>query len=100
DLSGGEQLVVAVTAFGQLHRRSPVLRSTARPGDVLAHSGRLGWSGAGLAALTAGRGAELPDVVAAYLRPEPPLADGPAAAAAAATSLIDVSDGLLRDAGR
>lgn len=100
DLSSGDQLVVAVTAFGNLDGRPPVLRSGARPGDVLAHSGRLGWSAAGLAALTGGCREALPEVVEAFLRPVAPLADGPAAASGGATSLIDVSDGLLRDAGR
>lgn len=101
DLSAGEQLTIAVTAFGDLQGRDAVLRSGARPGDVLAHAGRIGWAGAGLAALDAGRArGSLADVATAFLRPEPPLPDGPAAAAAGATSLIDVSDGLLRDTGR
>lgn len=108
DLSAGERLVVAVTAFGSLDGVPPVLRSGARPGDVVAHSGRLGWSAAGFAALEAGLSSDmastgagtLPAMITAFLRPEPPLADGPAAAAAGATSLIDISDGLLRDAGR
>lgn len=100
DLSAGERLTVAVTAFGSLDGAAPVLRSGARPGDIVAHSGRLGWAGAGLAGLAAGREADLPEVVGAFLRPAPPLADGPAAAAGGATALIDISDGLLRDAGR
>lgn len=100
DLSAGERIVVAVTAFGSLDGAAPVRRDGARPGDVLAHSGRIGWAAAGHAALDADRSEEAPEVVAAFLRPQPPLTDGPAAAAAGATSLIDVSDGLLRDAGR
>jgi len=77
-----------------------VLRSGARPGDVVALAGMLGRSAAGLALLDAGR----PDVddalVAAHLRPDPPLAAGPVAADTGATAMMDVSDGLLRDAGR
>ena len=38
--------------------------------------------------------------VRAYRRPHPPLAAGPAAAQAEASAMIDVSDGLLMDAGR
>ena len=100
DLSAGDELVVCVTVLGDLDGAAPVLRSGARPGDVLAHAGVRGRSAAGLAALDAGYGDELPDVVKGYLRPVSPLAAGPAAARAGATAMLDVSDGLLRDAGR
>ena len=55
DLSGGDQVVVAVTVHGDLEGREPVLRSGARPGDVVALAGSLGRSAAGLALLDAGR---------------------------------------------
>ncbi|MDF9876475.1 thiamine-phosphate kinase [Cellulosimicrobium cellulans] len=100
DLSGGDQVVVAVTVHGDLEGRAPVLRSGALPGDVVALAGSLGRSAAGLALLGADR-ADLDDaLVVAHLRPDPPLAAGPAAADAGATAMMDVSDGLLRDAGR
>jgi len=100
DLSGGEQVVVAVTVHGDLEGRDPVLRSGARPGDAVALAGTLGRSAAGLALLEAGRAQRDDELVGAYLRPDPPLAAGPRAARAAATAMMDVSDGLLRDAGR
>ncbi len=100
DLSAGDELVVSVTVLGDLAGAAPVLRSGARPGDVLAHAGVRGRSAAGLAALVAGLGDSLGEVVAGYLRPVCPLAAGPAAALAGATAMLDVSDGLLRDAGR
>ncbi|MGV8977325.1 MAG: thiamine-phosphate kinase [Cellulomonas sp.] len=100
DLSSGPVAVVAVTVHGDLGGRAPVLRSGAHPGDVVAYAGVRGWSAAGLALLEAGRGGLDRGLVDAYLRPEPPLTAGPLAAVAGATAMLDVSDGLLRDAGR
>jgi thiamine-monophosphate kinase len=100
DLSGGDSVVVTVAVHGDLGGRPPVLRSGARAGDVVAHAGVRGRSAAGLALLLAGRGDVAPELVRAYLRPESPLDAGPAAALAGATAMLDVSDGLLRDAGR
>ena len=97
DLTRSDQIVIAVTVIGAC-TQSPVLRSGARAGDVLALAGRQGWAAGGLAVL--GRGFRSPRVlVEAYRRPEPPYDAGPAAADAGATAMIDVSDGLLADAG-
>jgi thiamine-monophosphate kinase len=91
-------VVLAVTALGDLGGRAPVTRSGARPGDVVAVAGRLGWSACGLAVLR--RGFTAPAAaVSAHRRPTPPYAAGPAAADAGATSMCDTSDGLLADAG-
>ncbi len=100
DLSGGPVIVVSVTAHGDLQGVAPVLRSGARPGDVVAHAGVRGWSAAGLALLAADRADVDAGLVAAYLRPRSPLALGPAAARAGAHAMLDVSDGLVRDARR
>lgn len=98
DMVAADQIVISVTALGDLGGREPVTRAGARPGDVLAVCGRLGWAAAGLAVL--GRGFRSPaSVVNAHRYPEPPYAEGPAAAAAGATAMIDVSDGLLADLG-
>lgn len=96
DLTRGDQLVVSVTVLGAC-TVAPVLRSGARPGDVLALAGRQGWAAGGLAVL--GRGFRSPRVlVEAYRHPEPPYDAGPAAAEAGATAMVDVSDGLLSEA--
>ncbi len=110
DLSASAIITVALTVHGDMQGHSPVLRSGARPGDVVAHAGNLGWGAAGLTALSAGLTAELTATpadasplgraISLFLRPEPVLALGPVAARAGATSLMDVSDGLLRDATR
>src|SRR5690625_5670442 len=57
DLGRAQQLTVTVTAVGALEEGRPaVLRSGARPGDVLAiGTDRLGRSAAGLALVLAGR---------------------------------------------
>jgi len=115
DLSVSSTLTIAVTAFGDLEGRDPVLRSGASTGDVLAVSGELGRAGAGLrllfeggvdergepdAAAAASVRAEKPDLVGAQLAPAPPIADGRAAALAGATAMLDLSDGLAIDALR
>ena len=97
DLTSADQVMVSVTALGAVEG-DPVRRSGARPGDVVAIAGRQGWAAGGLAVLT--RGFRSPRaLVEAYKRPEPPYGAGPEAAAAGATSMIDVSDGLLADVG-
>jgi thiamine-monophosphate kinase len=98
DMSASPTLAVAVTALGDLQGAAPVLRSGARPGDVVAVAGRLGHAAAGLAVLSRGLRAPAP-LVGAYRRPQVPYPAGPAAARAGATSMIDVSDGLLADLG-
>ncbi|MBI1377736.1 MAG: thiamine-phosphate kinase [Frankiales bacterium] len=98
DVVRSDSVVVAVTALGDLEGRDPVTRGGARPGDVVALAGRVGWAAAGLAVL--GRGFRSPRVlVDAHRVPQPPYAAGPAAARAGATAMIDVSDGLVQDAG-
>ncbi len=115
DLSVSEQLTIAVTAFGDLEGRAPVLRSGARPGDVVAVCGELGVAARGLELLFA-RGVDdagAPDAAAAAsLRPEfdreldaqlaptPPIEAGVVAAVEGATAMMDVSDGLALDARR
>ncbi|APB00579.1 thiamine-phosphate kinase [Nocardia seriolae] len=111
-IAGGDMvrspiLIVSVTAFGD-PRRAPIRLTGARPGDLVAVAGKLGWSGAGLAVLSAEierpeLGApvgEFADVVAVHRVPQPPydavleLPDS-----AEITALTDVSDGLLADLG-
>jgi thiamine-monophosphate kinase len=97
DIVRADQLMLAVTALGDLQGVPPLLRSGARPGDAVVVAGRLGWSAAGLRLLQAGeRSGPLVD---AHRRPEPPYPVGPELARLGASSLIDVSDGLAADLG-
>ena len=103
DLAASDQVMISVAAHGSLEGREPVLRSGAQIGDVVAVAGTLGRAAAGLALLESGNR----DAVSAYddlvniqRRPKPPIAAGPAASLAGATSMLDLSDGLARDAAR
>ena len=111
DLSVSSTLTIAVTAFGDLEGRSPVLRSGGRVGDQVAVSGPLGAAAAALQLLFSGavdaagepdapRAAALRDRTTAQLAPTPPIGDGPRAAIGGATAMLDLSDGLAIDSGR
>lgn len=110
DLSSSDGAVmVSVTALGEVPGPGPVLRSGATAGQVLAVSGTLGRSAAGLELLRRGDDGRWPapgvaeragELVGYHCCPDPDLRQGPIAAAAGATAMIDVSDGLVRDGGR
>ena len=103
DLASSDQVMISVAAHGSLEGREPVLRSGAQVGDIVAVAGTLGRAAAGLALLqSANRDAisAYDDWVNVQRRPKPPIQAGPAAAIAGATSMLDLSDGLARDAAR
>ena len=91
----GAPRFLTVTAFGNGGPAPP--RAGAQVGDRLWVTGTIGDAGAGLAIA---KGAEGPDdLLARYRRPIPRLAEG-RLIATAAHAMMDVSDGLLIDAGR
>ncbi|MDQ1536724.1 MAG: thiamine-monophosphate kinase [Actinomycetota bacterium] len=102
DLSSAPEgvLVVSVTALGACEGTEPVCRSGAQAGDVLAVCGSLGHSAAGMVLLQRGQRELAPELVSYHCRPRPPHEQGPVAARAGATAMLDISDGLGRDAGR
>jgi thiamine-monophosphate kinase len=102
DLSSAPRgvLVVSVTALGSCQEHEPVRRSGAQVGDVLGVCGSLGHSAAGLLLLQRAQSELAPELVSYHRRPRPPYEQGPVAARAGATAMLDISDGLGRDAGR
>lgn len=101
DLSSAPRgvVMVSVTALGRLEG-DPVLRSGARAGDQFAVCGSLGLADAGLRLLRADAQERHPEAVARQRRPLVDVTAGVHAARAGATSMLDLSDGLLRDGGR
>ena len=98
DLVDAPQWVISVTALGDLEGRAAVRLDGARAGDTVAVAGDLGWSAAGYALLL--NGVDAFEVLRRrHVVPEPPYGQGRAAADAGATSMTDVSDGLVADLG-
>jgi thiamine-monophosphate kinase len=93
-------ITVSVTGRAQIRENVPLLmrRNTAKVGDVIAVTGTLGDSAAGLRRLQAGFSAD-DELVRAHLRPQPPLLAAQEAARLGIRCAIDVSDGLLQDVG-
>jgi thiamine-monophosphate kinase len=98
DTTRADALTVDVAILGEL-ATGPVLRSGARPGDLLAVTGELGAAAAGLLVLEQDiSGHER--LVRRYLRPEPRIGVGRAVASLGASAMIDLSDGLASDVRR
>jgi thiamine-monophosphate kinase len=103
NLSSGTELSVTTTVFGSVSR--PLLRSGARPGDELWLIGEVGLSRAGLLALERGLNAagsreaqrDLAPALRAFRRPKARVAAG-LLLRGRARAVIDVSDGLAKDA--
>jgi thiamine-monophosphate kinase len=96
DVTSGP-LSITVTVCGLVRPGSALLRSGALPGDVIGISGPTGMAGKALLDLRQGK-SPAPACVAALHRPSPRLGFGQALCGLA-HSCIDISDGLLADAG-
>ena len=94
-LPGGAPRVLTLTAFGR--DAAAPSRTGAQAGDTLWVTGTIGDAGAGLAIAQGAHGP--PELLAAYRRPMPRLAEG-RALASHVHAMMDISDGLLIDAHR
>jgi len=102
------EMVLNVTVLGSVpagESDTLLRRNRGRPGDVLAVTGTLGGSAAGLSALQHGSQSGLASPMAAqfmevHRRPQPRLAAGVALRRSGVRCAMDISDGLLADLGK
>jgi thiamin-phosphate kinase len=100
-VSSPNGLVINVAVTGEVEPVNLVRRSGAQAGDIVAVTGCLGNSGAGLDLLKAGAWEDFDfawPLVTAHLSPRPQVKTGGIVAAAGATSMDDISDGLASEA--
>ncbi|MBI4285626.1 MAG: thiamine-phosphate kinase [Chloroflexi bacterium] len=103
DTDSVPMVAITVTVLGYADRDKPLLlRSAARPGDLIAVTGYLGGAAAGLQMLK--RGLRLDSEAAkalrkAFWRPQPRLTEGQLLVAQGVRAAIDISDGLISDLG-
>lgn len=102
NLSTSDKLFLDVTALGEVEPENIVRRSGAAPGDLIFVSGTLGDSALGMSALGKGDESEAGAyLINRHITPMPRLDLGRhLAEKKLATSMIDVSDGLLLDLER
>ena len=102
DLSRSEKTMITITALGSVDK--PILRSGANVGDYVSISAITGWSRAGQL-IRESKNSELTNseagkkAISQFSRPQPDY-EVMKKIAQSATSMCDISDGILRDASR
>jgi thiamine-monophosphate kinase len=103
DTTRREEILINVTVVGEVREGQAVLRSGAKPGDVIFVSGRLGEAELGLRLLRGAKAAANKRIAALkkHLYPEPRLALGRwLVDECLANAMMDISDGLSSDLPR
>lgn len=103
DTVHSDHIVVNITIFGEAHPNEIKLRSKAKKNDVIAVTGNLGDSEAGLRALLQLRSKDGPGkvLIERHLQPMPHVDQGRwLAKKAAVHAMMDVSDGIVTDLPR
>jgi len=96
-------VMISITVVGEL-RGEGLRRSAGKAGDLLAVTGSLGGSAGGLALLESGHAPlgdpDVADLIRYHRKPMPRVGDGVTLAQAGVRCGMDLSDGLLGDAGK
>jgi thiamine-monophosphate kinase len=103
DTTRQNRVLINVTVVGEVRRGRALVRSGAKPGDIIYVSGRLGEAELGLSALRSSRRKVRPSdpVLRKHLYPEPRISLGQRLAdRRLATAAMDLSDGLSTDLPR
>jgi thiamine-monophosphate kinase len=103
DTTRSDQVSISITVIGEIGRGLAVMRSGARPGDLIYVSGRLGRAALGLALMEArGRADKLPaSLLEPHLYPAIRIELGSwLARHHVASAMMDISDGLSTDLAR
>jgi len=99
DLSGASEIAISVTVLGETHGTAPITRADAIDGQIVAVAGPLGGARAGFEQLTRAERID-EETIGLFIRPNPRIGAGLEAALYGATAMMDLSDGLVRDASR
>lgn len=97
--SSPDRLCISVTVTGEAPAGKSVKRSNAAIGDLICVTGNLGDSGCGLKIILegSGRDADAEKLIARHYLPMPRVKEGMEIAAAGASAMMDISDGIGSD---
>jgi thiamine-monophosphate kinase len=103
DISRAPLVAIAITILGSSPTQQILTRSSARPGDIVAVTGKLGAAAAGMEVLKHKRHLD-PEAEThlknAFLHPTPRIAEGLLLVEQGVKTAIDISDGLVADLGQ